>query len=126
MNKSIDFAAARADFPRAMRKPWLAASEYVPFNVHSIQALQDYAQAKSQARGSYGFGFTKELQAEAKQHFADLINATADEIAFVQSTTDGENLIVAGLDLAKRGGNVVIDDLHFEASKHLYLSLIHI
>ena len=106
-----------------MRKPWLAASEYVPFNVHSIQALQDYAQAKSQARGSYGFGFTKELQAEAKQHFADLINASADEIAFVQSTTDGENLIVAGLDLAKRGGNVVIDDLHFEASKHLYSRL---
>ena len=39
------------------------------------------------------------------------------------STTDGENLVVAGLDLAERGGNVVIDDLHFSASRYLYTAL---
>lgn len=123
MNTNIDFEKIRADFPRAVRKTWLAGAEYCPLSVHSIKAIEEYTQAKSQAHGGYGFGFTADLQAETKDRFAKLINASADEIAFVQSTTDGENLVLAGLDLTKRGGNVVIDDLHFEASKYLYSSL---
>jgi selenocysteine lyase/cysteine desulfurase len=67
--------------------------------------------------------FTPEMQAETKARFAALINAAPEEIAFVQSTTDGENIILAGLDLARLGGNVVIDDLHFEASKYMYTRL---
>ena len=55
--------------------------------------------------------------------FASLINANPDEIAFVLSTTDSENLVVAGLGLVERGGNVVIDDLHFAASRYLYTAL---
>ena len=123
MNRNIDFEKIRADFPRAVRKTWLAGAEYCPLSVHSIKAIENYTQAKTQADSGYGFGFTDELQAETKERFANLINASADEIAFVQSTTDGENLVLAGLDLTKRGGNVVIDDLHFEASKYLYSSL---
>ena len=33
------------------------------------------------------------MQQEAKQRFATLIHADPDEIAFVQSTTDGENIV---------------------------------
>lgn len=123
MNTHIDFDQIRADFPRAVRKTWLAGAEYCPLNVHTLAAIEGYARSKSQAQGGYGFSFTRDVQAETKQKFADLIHASADEIAFVQSTTDGENLVLAGLDLTKRGGNVVIDDLHFEASKYLYSSL---
>lgn len=119
----IDFSKIREDFPRAKRKPWLAAAEFIPFNIHSIKAIEEYTTTKSQAKGGYGFGFTPQLQAEAKENFAKLINASADEIAFVQSTTDGENIVIAGLDLARKGGNVVIDDLHFEASKYMYTSM---
>ncbi len=118
-----DFSKIRQDFPLAARKTWLAAAEYSPLNVHSIKAIETYTQSKSQASSGYKFGFTAELQAETKARFANLINASADEIAFVQSTTEGENIVLAGLDLAKRGGNVVIDDLHFEASKYLYTTL---
>ncbi len=118
-----NFSKIRQDFPRAVRKTWLAGAEYCPLSVHSIQAIEAYTNSKSQASGSYGFGFSAELQAETKERFAKLINASADEIAFVQSTTEGENIVLAGLDLAKRGGNVVIDDLHFEASKYLYTTL---
>ena len=120
---AIDFAAIRNDFPHTKRKPWLAASEFIPFNIHSMKAIEAYATTKSRATGGYGFGFTPQLQAEAKENFAKLINASADEIAFVQSTTEGENIIIAGLDLARRGGNVVIDDLHFEASKYMYTQM---
>jgi selenocysteine lyase/cysteine desulfurase len=59
-------------------------------------------------------------QRETKERFARLIHAKPSEIAFIQSTTDGENIVVAGMDLARMKGNVVIDDLHYQASKYLY------
>ena len=67
--------------------------------------------------------FSRQDQAALKQEFGALIHAEADEVAFVQSTSDGENIVVAGLDLPRRGGNVVIDDLHFTTSLYMYKTL---
>lgn len=118
-----DFAAVRADFPRTSRKLWLAAAETHPFSVHTLRAMESYTQYRIQGPGEGRSYFTSDMRTEAKQHFADLINAKKEEIAFVMSTTEGENIVAAGLDLARRGGNVVIDDLHFPASTYLYAAL---
>jgi selenocysteine lyase/cysteine desulfurase len=59
-------------------------------------------------------------QAQSKALFAKLINASPDEIAFVQSTTAGENLVVQSLGLPHPGTNIVTDGLHFEGSLYLY------
>lgn len=118
-----DFTAIRADFPRAGRKLWLAAAETHPYSLHTLKALEAYTDFRTLGPGENRMFFTPEMQAEVKERFATLINASAQEIAFVQSTTDGENIVLAGLDLASRGGNVVIDDLHFEASKYMYTRL---
>jgi selenocysteine lyase/cysteine desulfurase len=67
--------------------------------------------------------FSRQDQATLKTEYGALINADAEEIAFVQSTSDGENIVVAGLDLPRRGGNVVIDDLHFTSSLFMYKML---
>jgi selenocysteine lyase/cysteine desulfurase len=67
--------------------------------------------------------FGPEQQADLKRRFAQLINAKPTEIAFVQNTSDGENIVVMGMDLARRGGNVVIDELHFTSSLYMYKSL---
>jgi len=49
--------------------------------------------------------------------FADLIGAQLDEIAFVPSTSFGENLVVQALGLHERfDGNVVTDGLHYEGA----------
>jgi selenocysteine lyase/cysteine desulfurase len=49
--------------------------------------------------------------------FADLINAKPTEIAYVSSTSEGENLVVRALGLDHRfDGNVVTDGLHFEGA----------
>jgi selenocysteine lyase/cysteine desulfurase len=49
--------------------------------------------------------------------FAELINATPSEIAYVSSTSAGENLVVRSLGLDHRfDGNVVTDGLHFEGA----------
>ncbi len=118
-----DFAAVRQDFPRAARKVWLAAAESHPFSVHAIRVMEEHAQRRALSPGASQHAFNAEAEAETKQLFANLINATPNEIAFVQSTTDGENVVIAGMDLARRGGNVVIDDLHFSASRWIYEAL---
>src|SRR5262245_11111004 len=49
--------------------------------------------------------------------FAELINAKPTEIAYVSSTSEGENLVVRALGLDHRfDGNVVTDGLHFEGA----------
>ena len=67
--------------------------------------------------------FGPDQQADLKRRFAQLIGAKANEIAFVQNTSDGENVVVMGMDLAKKGGNVVLDELHFETSLYMYKTL---
>ncbi|MGJ5820404.1 aminotransferase class V-fold PLP-dependent enzyme [Paludibaculum fermentans] len=62
-------------------------------------------------------------QVEAKQLFAQLVNASPEEIAFVQSTTAAENLVVQSLGLPSSGANIVTDGLHFEGSLYLYDAL---
>lgn len=122
-----DFAAVRADFPRAEDRLWLAAAEVHPYSIQTLRALEQYNQYRTWGAGDGRHSFTPEMQQETKANFAKLIGANPDEIAFVQSTTDGENIVIAGLGLsqpgAKPGGNIVIDDLHFEASKYIYTRL---
>ena len=76
---------------------------------------------KGPGEGRSDFG--EEQQKDLKRRFAQLIGAKPDEIAFVQNTSDGENIVVMGMDLPRRGGNVVLDELHFESSLYMYKSL---
>lgn len=119
---SPDFSRVRADFPWLKRQVWLTAADRHPFSIHSIRAYESYA--ASRAKGPReGSSFSGAEQNETKQLFAQLINARPDEIAFVSSTTDAENLVVSGMELDRKGGNVVIDDLHYQASKYMYRML---
>jgi selenocysteine lyase/cysteine desulfurase len=122
-SETPDFDAVRADFPRASRKLWLAAAETHPFSVHTLRAIESYSQYRALGPGEGRMYFTRDMRSELKQLYADLINVTPEEIAFTMSTTHGENIVAAGMELDKRGGNVVIDDLHFPASWYLYSAL---
>jgi selenocysteine lyase/cysteine desulfurase len=118
-----DFTAVRADFPWLKRQIWLTAADRHPFSIHSIRAYESYIAARGKGPGEGRSTFSGAEQNETKQLFAKLINARPSEIAFVSSTTDAENLVVAGMDLDRKGGNVVIDDLHYQASKYMYRML---
>lgn len=52
--------------------------------------------------------------------YARLVNADVDELAFVQSTTAGEQMVLRALDLPEAGGHIVTDTLHFFGSLPLY------
>ncbi|WP_211107046.1 aminotransferase class V-fold PLP-dependent enzyme [Nitrospirillum amazonense] len=55
-----------------------------------------------------------------REKFARLVNADADDIAYVQSTTAGEQMVLRGLGLPKSGGHIITDTLHFFGSLPLY------
>lgn len=120
--KGVDWAAVREDFPWLKRRLWLTAADYHPLSVRSLAAMERHLRYRvhGEGEGSSPFG-AQEL--ETKRLFAQLINAKPSEIAFVQSTTDGENIVIAGLRLDEAKGNVVIDDLHYQASKYMYRML---
>lgn len=76
----------------------------------------DAYRAAVQRRGSLGFPSAAPLP-DARGAFARLINAKPTEIAWVQNTSSGENLVVEALGLDRPfDGNIVTDDLHFEGA----------
>lgn len=58
--------------------------------------------------------------ARVRAKFARLINAQADEVAYVASTTAGEQMVLRGLNLPASGAHIVSDELHFFGSLPLY------
>lgn len=114
--ESPDWDTIREDFPWLKKKLWLTAADYHPIGVHSQRAIEDYLRAR--IYGEPSEAETHEL--EAKELFAKLIHAKTSEIGFVQSTTDAENIVITGMDLVHQKGNVVLDDLHYQASKFMY------
>lgn len=92
-----------------------------PMSNASAQAMRDYLDGRQlNARGR-----TQSMGADRKESrdlFAKLINAAPEELAWVPSTSVGENFVVNGLGLGDPGarGRVVTDIYHFEGSLYLY------
>ena len=92
--------SVRADFPSVARETYLNSGAMHPvgtFTADAMKSLIDY-RAFGPGEGRADFGAAK--QDELKKKFGALINASASEIAFTANTTDGENIVVMGLDLA--------------------------
>ena len=60
---------------------------------------------------------------EVLAKFARLVNADKDEVAFVQSTTTGEQMVLRALGIPESGGHIVTDTMHFFGSFPLYEEL---
>ena len=120
---SIFPSSVRADFPIASKQTYLNSAAIHPMSVPASRALEAHVAFRMQGGGEGRADFGEEQQKDLKRRFARLIGAKADEIAFVQNTSDGENIVVMGMELPRRGGNVVLDELHFETSLYMYKSL---
>jgi selenocysteine lyase/cysteine desulfurase len=120
---SIFPPSVRADFPIASAQTYLNSAAIHPMSVPCSRALADHIAFRLKGGGEGRADFGDEQQKDLKRRYAQLIGAKPTEIAFVQNTSDGENIVVMGMDLAKRGGNVVLDELHFETSLYMYKSL---
>jgi len=80
--------------------------------------------AFQEAKGNqpYSLGQMVDKTEEVRQKFAQFVGASPDEIGFISSTSEGENIVVNSLDF-KKGDTVVIDDLHYSTTFALYRHL---
>jgi selenocysteine lyase/cysteine desulfurase len=113
----------RADFPAASLETYLNSAAIHPLGTFAAEAMDQAILYRIRGAGPGRAEFNGEKQQDLKKRFGQLINATPNEIAFTSSTSDGENIVVMGLDLPRRGGNIVIDELHFTTSLYMYKEL---
>lgn len=112
--------AGHAGFPR--KDDFLIDEGYTYINAaytHPIPKVAlEAARVAGEKRGSLRVPpAVPAARPDPKALFAELINAKPSEIAYVPSTSFGENLVVQSLGLHKRyDGNVVSDGLHFEGA----------
>jgi selenocysteine lyase/cysteine desulfurase len=118
-----DFSRLRADFPWIERETFLNNAGWHPMPRQSVRAMHAYLEYKVNGPGEGREARQNGNQQLARQRFAQLINAQPSEIAFVQSTLMGENLVRMGLGIPGVGGNVVTNDLHYEGAIYMYKSL---
>ncbi|CAN7755169.1 aminotransferase class V-fold PLP-dependent enzyme [Variovorax sp. LjRoot130] len=102
---------AKALFPGVADRIFLNGAADHPWNTYAKDALASYAQSKTTLAGG---------SATATAKFAALINADADEVTYVPSTSMGEYLVTKALGLPESGGRVVTDALHFVGSFYMY------
>jgi selenocysteine lyase/cysteine desulfurase len=117
-------ASVRTDFPLVARETYLNSAALHPVGKFAADAVKSVIDYRVFGPGEGRTDFNARAQDELKAKFGALINAKASEIAYTANTTDGENIVVMGLDLAKhKGSNVVIDELHFTSSLYMYKEL---
>jgi cysteine desulfurase/selenocysteine lyase len=115
-----DPLGVRADFPVAGQRTYLNSAYITPVPRQVVAAGQAFVESKS--TGPILLGDMLKKTNEVREQYARMINAGADEIGFLFSTSEGENIVAGALDL-KKGDNVVIDELHYETEFVLYQHL---
>lgn len=116
-------SSVRANFPSVLRETYLNSAALHPVGTFTAKAMQGVIDLRWQGPGEGRAEFGAKDQQALKEKYAGLIGATANEIAYTSSTSDGENIVVMGLELPKKKGNVVIDELHFTTSLYMYKEL---
>jgi selenocysteine lyase/cysteine desulfurase len=115
--------SVRADFPITAVETYMNAAALHPLGTFAADAVEQTIAFRLRGPGHGRADFGAAKQEDLKKRYGRLINATAAEIAFTGSTSDGENIVVMGLDLPRKKGNVVIDELHFTTSLYMYKEL---
>ena len=117
-------ASVRADFPSVARETYLNSAALHPVGTFAANAMKGVIDHRLLGPGEGRADFNARAQEELKKKFGAMINAAPTEIAYTANTSDGENIVVLGLDLAKqKGANIVIDELHFTSSLYMYKEL---
>lgn len=89
----------RQAMPVTANKAYFNTGSVGPLSTITAEALQQSAIAElNEGRASYSAYFSfRQKKAELRQAFANLANASVDEIALTHHTTDGMNIVIHGL-----------------------------
>jgi len=111
----VTFEDARAQFPVFERLAYLQAGSSGPLALATAEAMRAEEERDLREGRSGGAYFERllELRAELRVRLAGLVSVDADLIALTASTTDGCNVVLAGLDLGPEDEVVTTTDEHF-------------
>jgi selenocysteine lyase/cysteine desulfurase len=116
-SSSANLLGVRDDFPTTRDFAYLNSPYIGPSPQVVVDAVKSFLQAK--ADNPVQLGAMLSATTDVRRKFAGLVNAEVGEIGLLSTTSEGENIITAALDLGA-GDNVVIDDLHYDTTLILY------
>jgi len=109
-----DFLKVRAEFPITTNKIFLNHAAYSPLPKKAVAAMREYNEVLCR------YDLDSLQCSLGKEVFAELINAKEDEIALIQNTSTGLN-IVANMLSYPRGSNIVTTDLEYPSVVYPWL-----
>ena len=111
----MTFEQARAQFPVLEQVAYLQAGSAGPLARQTTEAMAAEVE-RNLREGRVGLeyiGRVLALRDELRAELADLVGAKAEQVALTASTTDGCNVVLAGLDLDHGDEVVTTTDEHF-------------
>jgi selenocysteine lyase/cysteine desulfurase len=111
----MSWEEVRAGFPVLERFAYLNAGTMGPLARATHDAMVEQ-QRRELERGRFGAPFFErlnELRSAARERLGALIGVPADQVSLTSSTTDGCNIVVAGLELGRDDEIVTTDAEHF-------------
>lgn len=109
----------RHEFPVCEEQTYLNTASQGPLSRTAYAAFEEYAREKRMLRRG---GQLSDAEESARTRFARLFGAGEEEIGFLYSTSDAENVVTSSIDW-RAGDNVVVDELHFVTTFVLYREL---
>jgi len=111
----VTFEDARAQFPVLERVAYLQAGSVGPVSRATLDAMiADEERSLAEGRGSAArFERILQLREEVRADLAALVGVEPDQVSLTASTTDGCNIVLAGLDLGPDDEVVTTTDEHF-------------
>ncbi len=120
----VTFEEARAQFPVLERIAYLQAGSVGPLGRPSVEAMHAEEERNLQT-GRAGKEYIDRiltLRAELRASVGALVGVEPDQVALTSSTTDGCNIVLAGLDLRPEDEVVTTTDEHFGLLGPLHMS----
>jgi L-cysteine/cystine lyase len=111
----VTFEEARAQFPVLERFAYLQAGSVGPLARRTIAVMREEEERRlTEGRGSLAqFERILALREELRADVAALVGVAAEQVALTASTTDGCNIVLAGLGLGADDEVVTTTDEHF-------------
>jgi cysteine desulfurase/selenocysteine lyase len=121
-DSSMTWERTRSLFPVTREIAYLNHAGVAPISSRVDEAIRRYAgEATRLGAFNYPRFFDDEIE-RVRGRAALLLNATADEIAFVKNTTEGLGIVAAGLDW-QRGDQVLTCDLEYPSNVYPWWNL---
>jgi selenocysteine lyase/cysteine desulfurase len=92
-----------------------------PFSKNVLSVVNDYLLQRSETNID-NFPELIKIVAEAKNYLCQMLNCTADRIAFLDNTSNGMNTLAQGIKW-KKGDSILLNDLEFPANVYPFLNL---